>query len=183
MISSDKLWKDYYFNLLSFIRKRVTTNEIAEDILQDVFLKVHTRLNTLADTERIESWLYQITRNTIIDYHRVHKRFEPLLSDVLVDKHSNERVWRKLEPCLKTMIWNLPESYRDAVHLSEIQEVPLKEVAIHQSISLSGAKSRVQRGRKRLKEMFLECCDFEFNRMGELVDFTPKDNSSHKLCK
>ena len=162
---------------MSFIRKRVHNNETAEDILQDVFLKVHTRLNTLADAECIESWLYQITRNAIIDYYRIHQRSELLTNNILVGEKSDIQIWQELEACLKTMLYKLPQNYRDAVCLSEIEELPLKDVASYQNLSLSGAKSRVQRGRKRLKEMFLECCNFEFNRKGELIDFVPKNSS------
>jgi len=71
----DQIWHQYHTSLLSFIRRRVDVDDLAEDILQDVFIKAHSRL---AQADRIQSWLYQIARNTIIDYHRTRRSAEPL---------------------------------------------------------------------------------------------------------
>jgi RNA polymerase sigma-70 factor (ECF subfamily) len=63
--SSEQIWQDYHHNLLNFIRYPVGDGDLAEDLLQDVFVKIHSRLCTLSDTERIRSWIYRIAQNTI----------------------------------------------------------------------------------------------------------------------
>ena len=75
------------------------------------------------------------------------------------------------------MMQNLPDKYRQALVLSELEDLPQKEVAKIQGLSLSGAKSRIQRGRKMLKDMLLECCQFEHDNRGNVVDCEAKDNS------
>ncbi len=75
------------------------------------------------------------------------------------------------------MIQRLPETYREAVILSEIKGLTQKEVAQMQGTSLSGAKSRVQRGRALLKEMLADCCRLEFDHKGRLCDYERKDKA------
>lgn len=72
------------------------------------------------------------------------------------------------------MLVNLPEKYKQAILLTEFHNVTQKELAAKMSISIAGAKSRVQRGRKMLKDMLLSCCYFEFDRLGNVIDYTHK---------
>jgi RNA polymerase sigma-70 factor (ECF subfamily) len=183
MESLDQIWRDYHSGLLSFIRCRVGAVDLAEDVLQDVFVKVHSRLDTLANADRIQSWLYQIARNTIIDFYRARKSAEPL-PDELAERleHDNDEEWRELGKCVLPMIETLPEGYREAIILSEIEGLPLKEVAERLNLSLPGAKSRVQRGRERLKRAFLDCCHLKFDCRGKPIDWSPKEGCARIPC-
>jgi RNA polymerase sigma-70 factor (ECF subfamily) len=178
----DQIWRDYHRGLLGFIRRRVGAADLAEDILQDVFVKAHSRLNTLADADRIQSWLYQIARNTIIDYHRTRKSAEPLPNEMAQRAEHSDEGWRELGKCVLPMIEMLPKGYREALLLSEIDGLPLKEVAQRLNISLPGAKSRVQRGRERLKNIFLDCCHFKFDCRGKPIDWSPKEGCARITC-
>jgi RNA polymerase sigma-70 factor (ECF subfamily) len=182
MESLEQIWRDYHSELLGFIRRRVGEADLAEDILQDVFVKAHSRLGTLADANRIQSWLYQIARNTIIDYHRVRKSAEPLPDEIVQPEHNDDEEWQELGKCLLSMIERLPEGYREAILLSEIDDLPLKEVAQRLNLSLPGAKSRVQRGRERLKRLFLDCCHFEFDCRGMPIDWSPREDCARISC-
>jgi RNA polymerase sigma-70 factor (ECF subfamily) len=185
MESLDQIWRDYHSGLLSFIRRRVGVADLAEDILQDVFVKAHSRLDTLANADRIQSWLYQIARNTIIDYHRARKSVEPLPDEIdqqPVQNQSHDDEWRELGTCVLPMIKTLPEGYREALLLSEIDGLPLKEVAERLNLSLPGAKSRVQRGREKLKGAFLDCCHFKFDCQGIPIDWHPRENCARISC-
>jgi len=182
MESIDQIWRDYHGRLLSFIRRRVGA-DLAEDILHDVFVKVHSRLDTLADANRVQSWLYQIARNTIIDYHRTHKNAEPLPDEMAQQQeHDDDEEWRELGKCLLPMIERLPEGYREAILLSEIDGLPLKEVARRLNLSLPGAKSRVQRGREKLRNIFLDCCNFKFDCRGKPIDWSPRESCRRVSC-
>ncbi len=183
MESLDQIWRDYHEGLLGFIRRRVGAADMAEDVLQDVFVKAHSRLDTLANADRIQSWLYRIARNTIIDYHRTRKSAEPLPDEVAEQlEHDNDEEWRELGKCVLPMIKTLPEGYREAILLSEIDGLPLKEVAERLNLSLPGAKSRVQRGRERLKRAFLDCCHLKFDCRGKPIDWSPKEGCSRISC-
>ena len=177
----EKLWKEYHAALRRFIQRRIGDESTADDILQDVFLKTHSRIGTLKDERRIQGWLYQITRNTIIDYYRSHKRMEELPEEISNPEPGDDRVLTELEACVRPMIERLPQPYRKALILSELEGFTQKEIAEKQAISLSGAKSRLQRGREKLKGLMMECCHFEFDRRGGISDYHPKTGGC-KIC-
>jgi RNA polymerase sigma-70 factor (ECF subfamily) len=149
-----------------------------DDTLQDVFLKMHAGLASLKDETKLKSWIYQIARNAIIDYFRSQKPFVDVpawLPQPEVDP--GERITQELSECLQPMMQRLPRNYREAVMLSEMQGLAQRKVAQVQGISISGAKSRVQRGRFLLKKMLTECCRLEFDHSGRLCDYERKDGA------
>ena len=77
------------------------------------------------------------------------------------------------------MIDALPQIYRDAVILSDLDGVPLKQIAEREGLTVSAVKSRVQRGRRMLETLLHDCCTLEFSRRGEIMDFLPKTRSCH----
>jgi RNA polymerase sigma-70 factor (ECF subfamily) len=163
----EDIWNEYHDKLSAFLRVRVA-DDMVEDILQDVFVKIQ-------ESTKLESWLYQITRNAVIDYYR-SKRPTVDLPDWIEQAQANEDeiIRQELSSCLSPMIEQLPDKYRGAIKLSEIESKTQKEVAEIEKISLSGAKSRVRRGRAILKGMLDECCKFEINSKNELVDYKKK---------
>ena len=177
--TTDEIWEAFSRGLKGFIASRISKSDDAEDILQDVFLKIHNHIQDLKQEDRLESWIYQITRNAVADYYRRKHRFtestpeslnEPGLSSDTASGPSEEILeW------LKPMVLQMPEKYREAILLTEYDSLPQNVLAERLGISLSGAKSRVQRGRKILKDMLLGCCHFEFDRLGNIMDYKVKD--------
>lgn len=175
---SKKVWQEYHSRLRAFIKSRISDDAATDDILQDVFLKMHTGLASLRDDTKIKNWLYQITRNTIIDYFRSQKPTVDIPDWLsLPETDSTDNVYQELAECLRPMIKALPEKYRGAVTLSELKGLKQKEVAQLQGISVSGAKSRVQRGRALLKQMLNECCRFQFDHSGRIIEYERKDGT------
>ena len=175
MKNAETIWQEYQQQLAAFIRKRVPGN-VVEDLLQDVFLKIHTRLDSLKDDTRLEGWLYQMTRRAVIDYYRSNRPTDALPEWLeLPQVDAEETVRRDLTACLAPMIKRLPDTYRDAVQLSEVEGKTQKDVAEALGISLSGAKSRIQRGRALLKAMLHECCHIEVSRHNQLLSYEKKN--------
>ena len=179
-ISTSKVWEEFSDRLKGFILQRVHNEDDADDILQDVFYKIHKNINNLNDQDKLRSWVYQITRNTIIDYYRHQGKVveEPLATDgegVGVDLIPDGM--DDISACLKPMIEALPDKYRQAIMLTEYEELSQKELAAKLGLSFSGAKSRIQRARSRLKQALLDCCHFEFDRLGNILDYQPKENT------
>jgi len=167
------IWDEFSERIHAFIRSTVGRSEDAEDLLQEVFVKIHGKLHTLANAEKVESWIYQITRNAINDYYRKSGRGKEELanwqiSEVEMSKESSN-VESHMEQCLLPFVQHLPEKYRQAIELSELKGMKQREVAAHLNISLSGAKSRVQRGREMLKQLFIDCCHFQQDDKGYLI--------------
>jgi RNA polymerase sigma-70 factor, ECF subfamily len=169
------LWEEFSSTLLAFIRKRVDDPQDAEDILQEVFLKIHNRIETLQDQERLVPWLYQITRNTIIDHYRKQRALAELPEDLVEEPEPIEsEPAAQLAAGLRSFMACLPPKYRQAVALTELEGLKQAELAQRLGLSVSGAKSQVQRGRQLLREALLDCCHFEFDRRGNLRDYIPR---------
>jgi len=187
-IASEQLWETFSGPLHQFIQRRVPDPHSAEDILQDVFLKIHTRIDTLRTPDRLTSWIYQITRNAIADYYRVQRPTAELPEALpAVDNVADDDVVRELSPCVAAMVAALPEAYREALRLTEYQGLSQKELSERLGISFSGAKSRVQRARAKVKEQLLDCCHFQFDRVGRIIDYQSRRaccaSEEHSTCE
>jgi RNA polymerase sigma-70 factor (ECF subfamily) len=172
MVPIVDIWQEHKTRLRGYIAKRVRESEAVDDILQDVFLKAHTSLHTIKSHGSITAWLFRIAANTIVDHYRSRKPWDEL-PDELVAPEPGRDVVAELATCLQPLIADLPETYQSALVLSEIEGLPQKEVAKRLAISLSGAKSRVQRGREKLRQRLLDCCDIETGR-GGIVGYEPR---------
>ncbi|OVE79204.1 RNA polymerase sigma factor SigZ [bacterium I07] len=172
MENIEHIWTNYQAKLHSFIQSRVGDPTTADDILQDVFLTIYSKIGTLKDSRKIQSWIYQITRNKIIDYYRSHKKMDELPESLSTqDTNPEDEALEEISRCVLPMIHNLPPHYRETIMLSEIEGYKQKDVALKQGLSLPGVKKRIQRGRAMIKDMLLECCRFEFDRRGSVIDY------------
>lgn len=172
--TTEDLWETLHDRLLRFIRARVSDETSAEDILQDVFLKIHARIDTLRDQDRLQSWVWQIVRNALSDHYRALRPMVDLPEELAAPNEAREEdgdAARRLLPSVRAMVEALPNPYREALQLTEYQGLTQQELAQRAGISLSGAKSRVQRGREKLKALLLDCCHFELDRRGGIIDY------------
>jgi RNA polymerase sigma-70 factor (ECF subfamily) len=173
-LSTEAVWLEVSGRLRRFIAARVRNRDDAEDVLQDVFVKIHDQISRLEDPARLHAWVYQITRNAIVDYYRRRSRAPELVAELpedLAADDSEEDLSPEVAAWLAPMIETLPPRYRDALLLSEVQGLTQQETAGRLGLSLSGAKSRVQRGRERLRETLLACCHVELDRAGRVVEW------------
>ncbi|MEE9190691.1 MAG: RNA polymerase sigma factor SigZ [Candidatus Neomarinimicrobiota bacterium] len=175
---SNFIFHQYHDRLYNFIMSRVNDPDIADDILQDVFLKIHTKMNTLKDLKKIHSWIYQITRNTIIDHYRSMDQTYELLDTYNKPSSEPDPPGRaEISSWLRPMIESLPDKYREVLLLSEIEGLSQNETAKKIGLSLPGTKSRIQRGRGLVKKMLLQCCHFEFDRRGRVLNYREKSDT------
>lgn len=182
MHTSEIIWREHQGKLRAFIKRRVLDDTTTDDLLQDIFLKMHTGLSSLENKAKLQSWLYQIARNALADHFRLQKptmEVPDWLPQPETDPH--EKVTQELSKCLQPMIQRLSENYREAVILSELKGLTQKEVAKVQGVSLSGTKSRVQRGRSLLRKMLANCCLLEFDHSGRVCGYERK-NQRCNLC-
>ena len=178
----EHIWHEFADKLGQFIRSRVTDPATAQDILQDVFVKIQKRLGQLQDPAKLQGWIYLITRNAIIDHYRTRKETVEVPDTLPAEPDADDGEVEELKAAFRRMIYSLPEPYREAVVLTELDGLTQQELADRLGISLSGAKSRVQRGRAQLKQMLDECCTFEFDRRGKVIDCTPRTKAGCKEC-
>lgn len=176
------IYRQFYSQLLTFIRSKIRSKEDAEDILQNVFIRVSTNINQLSDNQKLKAWLFTITRNAVIDYYRsssVKKRLTPMVSlneDIFEEEDLDSL--KGLDQCLTSMISLLPEEYREVIISSEINGVKQNELADQYGIAHSSMRSRIQRGRERLKQLFYNCCHISTDKSGNVLQAESRSGCS-----
>ena len=160
------IWNGLRENLYRFILKRVRNQAEAEDILQEVFIKIHLNLHRLKDHSRVQAWAFQITRNQITDFYKQAGQSVEL-QDTTLEKLS-EPESRDMYCCFESFIHELPQKYRNVLELINLEGRKQQEVAKLLGVSLANTKSRVHRAKEMLKEKFVECCQFKVDAQGKL---------------
>ncbi len=175
------IWIEHSNKLLYFISNRVNSTQVAEDLLQDVFLKILSKIDTLKDEEKLQSWLYQITRNVIADYYRGKEKENKLSKNIPFQEteEGNPNAMKEAESWIGLYVNDLPETYREAVILSELKGQSIGQVAEELGISYTNARARISRGRQMLKKNLTDCCTFHVDAYGNVIEY--KKNPPH--CK
>jgi RNA polymerase sigma-70 factor, ECF subfamily len=181
VMDTEQIWNDFRHRLKGFIRLRVRTEHDAEDILQDVFVKIHQNLSSLSDEERLESWLFQLTRNRIADYYRrsyaLESRLPLFINDVDSSLEEADSI-KELEKCILPLLQTLAEKDRRILEEVTYQAVTQQTLALKYNLSLPAMKSRIQRARKALKAKLLACCQLEFDHLGNIMNYQTRGSCS-----
>lgn len=166
--------------LKNYIKRRISIEEDAEDLLQETIVKIYNNIDKAKGYNNIYPWIFKIAKNSIIDYYRTRKTSENIeMLDIIEadDYHDDINHNDSMSKCISTIIEKLPTKYKEAIILTEYSGYTQKQMAEKCKISLSAGKSRVQRGKKLIKKMMLECCSMEFDKYGNVVEFKCKNNT------
>jgi RNA polymerase sigma-70 factor (ECF subfamily) len=180
--ATEAVWREFHERLRAFVSRRVARVADVEDILQEVFLRIHRGIDSIQQRDRLPAWVFQITRNVIIDHYRsgaVHPETasEEIDTSAAVDDDEDLQGLAELSTCMEPMMAALPEAYRDAIRSTELDGLTQGEAARRAGVGLSAMKSRVQRARRRLKTMLEECCRIVVDRRGGIVDYSVRDDA------
>lgn len=180
MVATEDVWLRLSADLRAFFRRRVPDEHEAEDLLQDTFVRLHAGLGDLRDEERLAAWVFRIARRVLADHRRGAATPGTLESEPPADPEPEaDNLNREVEGWLRSMVELLPESQREAVLLAEVEGLGQDEVARRLGLSHSGARSRVQRGRARLRAELAACCHLDFDRRGNVVAYRPRRGCRH----
>ncbi len=167
----NNIWKEYHDQLFAFILSRVKDHTEAEDILQDVFVKTLDKIDSLQDSEKLKSWLYTITRNAINDHFRKKQKENFILHHSPDEEAPPLSAMKQAESWIGLYVNALPDNYKSAVELYELKGKSIQEIADELDISYTNARARIQRGRKALKKNLTDCCTFNVDVYGNLIDY------------
>jgi RNA polymerase sigma-70 factor, ECF subfamily len=154
-----------------FVSRRVRPDH-AEDLVQDILLRMHERAGELRDEARVAGWAFRIAQRVVTDHYRTMRperalteNDEPVAGSDEDAGNLNELVAGWLGPMLAL----LPDEYAEALRLVDVEGVSQRDFAARSGLSISGAKSRVQRGRRMLEELLRACCDLELDAQGNVI--------------
>lgn len=170
--STTSLWDQFNTELKRFICQKTGHEDQCQDILQELYLKIFINQGRINKAQNIRAYIFQMAHNALTDHHRRTARKNLLSADIVPGQEpATEEPMQEygLTACLRSMINTLPEIYSQALILTELDGLTQKQFAEKTGISLSGAKSRVQRAREKLKEEILRCCRYEFDKYGNII--------------
>ena len=195
-INTETLWKQFSEHVRAFVRTKVTTDDEAEDILQDIFMRIHKGVGDLKNEDRVQSWVFGIARRAIADHYREKGRDkenpggkdfaddesveDPVFN--LTDFEGTHDVHEEVLSWLIPMIDELPKKYGKPLKMADVEGKTQQEVADEFGLSLSGAKSRVQRARQKLGEVLAACCEVEFGNEGRAVAYRKLEEEKCDDC-
>jgi RNA polymerase sigma-70 factor (ECF subfamily) len=183
-----QIFKDYQPRILRYLT-RLTGKYEAEDLSQDVFIKVERGLKNFRGESKLSTWIYRIATNTAVDRMR-NPSFkyiasggftsEPIQKDdsdtedkdlftgEKVESTDQQFVRKEMNSCIRNFIENLPENYKTVVILSELEGLKNKEIAEILNLSLDTVKIRLHRARAQLRKKLESNCSFYRNEQNEL---------------
>lgn len=179
-IDAAEVWEEFHASLLAFIARRVRDRDSAEDILQDVMLRIHRHAREGGHPHALGAWVHQIARNAITDHYRraANRREQPagieLDDEPSAPESADDAARSGIAACLRPLLAELPRGQREAVTLTELGGLSQVEGARRLGISTSGMKSRVQRGRAQLRELLVACCEINLDRRARITSYEPR---------
>ncbi|MEM7446824.1 MAG: sigma-70 family RNA polymerase sigma factor [Myxococcota bacterium] len=177
-LTNDQTWRELEAKLRPFVAKRVRAVDI-DDVVQDVFLRIHRGLPSLRDDQRFGPWVYQVARSAIGDHARNVARHPQARSEPSEPSHHPHEdhhgtVEGEVAMYAALFVSMLPSPYREALTLTELEGITQKEAAEMLGISLSGMKSRVQRGRQKLRAALEDCCHIALDARRRVIGCEPR---------
>lgn len=179
---TEQVWRDLIGQLRAFVRRRIADRDRADDLVGEILLRIHQSVGTVDDRERLAHWVFRVARNAVIDEYRragrERERLVPAAADVPADEptlgaEDAADAVEELSRCLRPLLGGLPPEQRRAVELIDLDRWPQARAARREGVSLSGMKSRVQRGRRRLAELLGQCCALTLDARGVPMDYIP----------
>lgn len=190
-------WQELHSSLQAFVRRRVRNPADTDDLVQAVLLQIVRNIGSLRDTERLHAWVYRTARNAIADYYRAPVARRELSGGVAEDLEAagggeakppngededETAALRELATCLTPMLAQLPQPYREAIRLADLDGMNQADAAQQVGVSLSGMKSRVQRGRRQLKAVLEACCRVDLDQRGSIKGYERRPGGSCSGC-
>lgn len=184
-IDTKIIWEQFSNQLYKYILKRINNAEDAQDILQNVFIKIHQKKDSVNEKEKLVGWIYAITRNSIIDYYKQkgkNTNSTEFNENKIIQKDEIKNTsYLELEKCIIPFLTNLSQEEKQLIISADIKLQPQTKLAKELGIPYSTLKSKLQRSRIKIKKMFFNCCQFEVDNNGRVIEFS-RLNKECKNC-
>jgi RNA polymerase sigma-70 factor, ECF subfamily len=173
-------WQELRAKIRPFIARRMANPADVDDVVQEVFLRMQRGLSALRDEQRFGPWIYQVARSAIVDHRRLTAKHRVADTDATPEGNSAEveeddgAVERDVATYIAPFVAMLASPYREALTLTELEGLTQKQAADMLGISLSGTKSRVQRGRVQLRRALEDCCHIALDPRGRVIGCEPR---------
>ena len=151
------VFKKYYQPLVMFVMRHVGNEDVAKDIVQDIFFKLFESSRSLPDNFQLKSWFYKVARNAAVDHLRhlqVEDKYKFLMAEAMInvpdmDEEIDEQVYDKVNLAIES----LPEQCRLIIKLNVLEGKKYQEIAEELGITVNTIRTQVSRGYKKLRDI------------------------------
>ncbi|RMG33503.1 MAG: sigma-70 family RNA polymerase sigma factor [Gammaproteobacteria bacterium] len=166
-------WQAHEPELRGFLTRQLGNPVVAEDLLQDAFLKAIAEGSGFCSLENPRAWLFRVTRNLLVDHYRRQKQTVEVDENLPAAENEIAAV-DSLAECLPTALASLEAEDREAIERCDLEGIKQADYARLKGLTLPGAKSRVQRARQRLKQALHDRCQIRYDESGAICCYTPQ---------
>ena len=174
-------WDELRGELHRFVARRVPPAD-AEDVVQEALLRIHRGLPAVRADGALVGWLYQVTRNAVVDHLRARRTVEEPDDEVPCELEIDDAAFLRLAQCVRPFVGMLASPYREAIELVELGGLSQVAAAARLGVPVPTMKSRVQRGRAQLRELLERCCAIDVDTRGHVVEVTPRVRCACAVC-
>lgn len=183
-MNSEEVWNKYSSKLKNYIMSNISDKYEAEDILQEVGVRIKKYEDKIKNIKNVEAWLFKVSKNLITDHYR-NKNKTLLVEDIntmeIVSPSEEVNFNTEVSSCLLKLVEYLPPSYKEAIIESDYHGEKQTVLGQKWGLSSSGSKNRVQRARKKLRATLLGCCEVKYDNLGNIIEFNNKNNKENKF--
>jgi RNA polymerase sigma-70 factor (ECF subfamily) len=166
-------WRAHENELRNYLLHRVNDRHLAEDLLQEVFVKAMRQGGGFCELDNPRAWLYQVARNALVDYRRLHRETVELPDDIPDDAESAEPV-AELSACIGRVLTELTPEDRDIIEQCDLNGVKQQDYATAHHLTLPAVKSRLLRARQRMRDTLSANCKVQFDEQGKVASYVPR---------
>ena len=170
----EDVYNQFYGELKNFIEKKVNDEDLAQDILHDIFFKLQKNRTLIPEPPKLKSWVYTVSRNAVIDHFRKAPVRVPANDNLIGPDNLDPDPDQEFLVCFMPFLNYLPDEDRQLIGRIDLAGERQIDVARELNISYSGLKSRVQRARDKMKSLFQQCCEIELDSRGQPIGCSPR---------
>ncbi|WP_417228418.1 RNA polymerase sigma factor SigZ [Amphritea sp.] len=177
------IWTTYRTDIKSFLHSKISNPVDVEELLQETFIRAYQNIDNLNSKEKVKSWLFMIARNITIDFYRKNNKTDNIHPEDLWHANQDTDTEHVFSRCVQPLINDLSDDMAKLLTAIDLQGQSQKKYAENLGISYSTLKSRVQKGRKQLHELFHEYCDISVDRYGNIIEYQIKPDKISTRCQ
>lgn len=175
----EQIWARFGQQLSELICHKTGHQDHCHDILQEVYIKMVKNIDKIEKADNVLPYIVKLANNTIVDYYRADQdkiSYNGTPADLAVpEKPTDDPISKLAQSFMLELIEALPPIYRQALIRTELEGIPQKQLAEELGISYSCAKSRVQRAKEMLRQAILNCCNYKFDKYGNVISCCGSD--------
>lgn len=168
-----RAWRAHENELRGYLVRRIGNTHIAEDLLQETFIKAMRQGEGFCNLDNARAWLFQVARNALVDAQRLHRETVEVSEDIPAPEAQIEPIVA-LGACVGRVLTELAPEDRDIIEQCDLNGMKQQDYAKSRQLTLATVKSRLLRARQRMRDKLSTNCKVQFDAQGRIESHVPR---------